>query len=115
MTSMGYVTYSPGMKKTTFDEFWGQLERDVAAKGLEAVAEFERMQHRFHLGAELSVLRHERGLSQQQLAALTKIDQSEISRIERDLGNPTEDTLGRLAAQLGSRLAFVPDREAAPS
>lgn len=112
---MGYDTYASAMKKRTFDEFWNQLEHDVAAKGPGAVAEFERMQHRFHLGAELSVLRHERGLSQQRLAALTKIDQSEISRIERGLGNPTEDTLSRLATQLGARLAFVPDGEAVPA
>ena len=45
------------------------------------------------------MLRKARGISQRQLAEATGINQSEISRIERGVGNPTEDTprrIGRL-------------------
>ena len=99
--------------KTTFEEFWSEIEAAAKAKGPDAVADLERMQHRYRLGAQLSVLRHRRGLSQIQLAAQTGIDQAEISRIERGLGNPTEDTLARLAAALGAELTFVPARSSA--
>ncbi len=41
---------------------------------------------------------------------MTGIDQAEISRIERGVGNPTEDTLEHLGGALGVKLAFVPER-----
>ncbi|MHB8508650.1 MAG: helix-turn-helix domain-containing protein [Candidatus Dormibacteria bacterium] len=43
------------------------------------------------------------------MAEATGIHQSEISRIERGVGNPTEDTLARLGRALGARLAFITD------
>lgn len=94
--------------KTTFEHFWRELEAEARTEGPEAVAELELMAHRFRIGAQLSVLRHRSGLSQTQLAELTGIDQSEISRIERGANNPTEDTLARLARALHAELAVVP-------
>ena len=44
------------------------------------------------------------GLSQKQLAALTGIDQSDISKIERGVSNPSISTLERIANALGGRL-----------
>ncbi|WP_277212705.1 helix-turn-helix transcriptional regulator [Isoptericola croceus] len=60
------------------------------------------------LGAELRAAREAAGLTQVRLAELTAVQQAEVSRIERGLGNPTRDTLLRLAAVLGLRLALVP-------
>lgn len=54
----------------------------------------------------------ERGdLTQQQLAEITGIQQSDISRLENGTGNPSLRTLKRLAAGMGMRLKleFVPN------
>ena len=47
------------------------------------------------------------GLSQKQLAALTGIDQSDISKIERGVANPSVATLDRIAAALGGKLTIT--------
>ena len=44
------------------------------------------------------------GLSQSELAEKTGIDQSDISKIERGLANPSVGTLGRLAEAMGMTL-----------
>lgn len=51
------------------------------------------------------------GLSQTQLAAMTGIDQADISRIERGIANPSVSTLERIANALGEKLVirFVSD------
>lgn len=46
------------------------------------------------------------GFSQKQLAAMTGIDQSDISKIERGIANPSVSTLERIAAALGGRLVI---------
>lgn len=48
--------------------------------------------------------RDKSGLSQKELADLTGIDQSDISKIERGVGNPSVNTLDRIAKALGGRL-----------
>ena len=44
------------------------------------------------------------GISQKQLSALTGIDQSDLSKIERGTANPSVATLERIAAALGGKL-----------
>ena len=46
------------------------------------------------------------GMSQTELAAATGIDQSDISKIERGMANPSVNTLGRIAAALGTQLSI---------
>lgn len=46
-------------------------------------------------------------LSQKQLADLSGIDQSDISKIERGVANPSVMTLERLAKALGGRLSIA--------
>ena len=46
------------------------------------------------------------GISQKQLAALSGIDQSDISRIERGTANPSVATLDRIARALGGQLSI---------
>ena len=46
------------------------------------------------------------GLSQKQLAAITGIDQSDISKIERGVANPSISTLERIAHALGGQLSI---------
>ena len=50
-----------------------------------------------------------RGLSQKQLASLSGIDQSDISKIERGLANPSVSTLNRIANALGGNLSIKID------
>ena len=47
-----------------------------------------------------------RGMSQKQLAAATGIDQSDVSKIERCVGNPSVFTLERIAKALGGQLVI---------
>lgn len=49
------------------------------------------------------------GISQKQLAALTGIDQSDISKIERGVANPSVATLDRIATALGGYLSITID------
>lgn len=73
-----------------------------------ATAVFEsEVEQRARLGATLADVRHERGLTQVELSELTGIQQAEISRIERGVGNPTTTTLLRLSGALGRRLELV--------
>ena len=46
------------------------------------------------------------GLSQKQLAQMTGIDQSDISKIERGTANPSVSTLERIAKALGGKLTI---------
>lgn len=96
---------------STFDDFIQELEAEAEAEGPEAVGQLEQLRHCFQLGGELALRRNEAGWTQRRLAEATWIDQSEISRIERGVGNPTEDTLALMAKALGMRLSLVPDRE----
>ena len=61
----------------------------------------------YRFAMSLVALRESRGLTQDQLAAQTGIDQSDISRIERGSANPTEKTLLRIADALGAELKLV--------
>lgn len=54
----------------------------------------------------MSAARAKAGLSQIELSSETGIDQSDISKIERGVSNPTVETLGRIAAALGGELVI---------
>ena len=54
----------------------------------------------------VSAARAAAGISQKQLAALTGIDQSDISRIERGVANPSVATLERIAKAMGGQLSI---------
>ena len=47
------------------------------------------------------------GLSQKELSQLTGIDQSDISKIERGVANPSVSTLSRIATALGGELVVL--------
>lgn len=63
---------------------------------------------RADLGAQLAIARTQRHLTQPELSAASGIQQSEISRIERGIGNPTATTITRLATALDLRLVLEP-------
>lgn len=62
-------------------------------------------------GAAVSAARAKVGLSQKELSAETGIDQSDISKIERGISNPTVETLGRIAAALDGELVIRIDQQ----
>lgn len=87
---------------------WGDGTRrvyDAASAGFAS-----EVNDRVELGAALAAARRARCLTQPLLSELTGIQQAEISRIERGIGNPTASTLLRLAEALGQRVALVPNR-----
>ena len=56
------------------------------------------------VGDAVSEARANKGLSQKELSDLTGIDQSDISRIERGIANPSVNTLNRIAQALDATL-----------
>ncbi|UFS58433.1 helix-turn-helix domain-containing protein [Subtercola endophyticus] len=84
---------------------WSSDTHDVHAT---TSAEFSaRVSEQVELGAEIASARKALSLSQAALSELCGIQQAEISRIERGVGNPTAATLLRLADALGQRLTLV--------
>ena len=56
------------------------------------------------VGNAVLAARAKAGISQKELANLTGIDQSDISKIERGVANPSVNTLNRIAVALGAQL-----------
>lgn len=59
------------------------------------------------LAQAIASARAQAGLSQTQVAALTGIDQSDLSKIERGVANPSFSTLERIASALGGKLTVT--------
>lgn len=81
---------------------WSREAHDInvaAADYLRALSDAQ-----IEIGRQISEARHARKLSQTQLEELSGVKQSEISRIENGLGNPTEETLVRLTTAMGARV-----------
>jgi transcriptional regulator with XRE-family HTH domain len=96
-----------------FAEYAQQRRARMTANERELVEAFERA---YSLAGQLAQARRSRTLTQQQLAALSGVDQGDISRIERGVLSPTTATLGKLLtslhAQLRLELLPSPDDEA---
>lgn len=59
------------------------------------------------IGNVVSSTRTKRGLSQKELSELTGIDQSDLSKIERGVANPSIGTLSRIAEALDTKLVVT--------
>jgi len=94
-----------------FEELYREIEREAQAEGPAAVAELRALEHHYGLWGELLALRRRRRMTQAELARRSGVPQSEISRIERGVANPTTATLRALVDALGADLQLV-DREA---
>lgn len=91
-----------------FNNLIEEIEAEAKAEGTEA--ELREMRRGFSIANQLMTLRHEKKLTQKQLAQASGIPQSEISRIETGEANPTYATLSALAKPFGVRVGFiVPD------
>ena len=90
--------------------------QDPIAKKMEDPAfreEWEALEPEFQIVRAIIEGREETGLTQAQLAQATGINQANISRLENGTGNPSLQTLKRLAAGMGMKLKleFVPIRD----
>ncbi len=88
----------------TLDEY---IDEYRASADEAEVAQFDEHADAFRLANQVLMARRFIGLTQVQLASLSGIGQSEISRIERGEGNPTVATLSRVGRSLNLNLQFV--------
>jgi len=87
-------------------EKWSAETTDLSLRmGEQLEAEVDRS---LKLGRSIARARTEAKLTQPELAARAGVQQADISRIERGLGNPTRETLIRLASSLGMELTLAP-------
>jgi ribosome-binding protein aMBF1 (putative translation factor) len=82
---------------------WEEVRKEIFTE--EEIAESDL---RVAIIRELIKARRERGISQYQLAESSGVKQSSIARLERGGVNPTIDTLQKILAPLGKKLAIVP-------
>ena len=59
------------------------------------------------VGSAVAAARAKKGLSQKELSDLTGIDQSDLSKIERGIANPSVNTLNRIAQALEADLIIA--------
>ena len=81
------------------------IETETIYDDGETVRKEEIVMHKVSSQA-VAAARAAAGISQKQLAALTGIDQSDISKIERGIANPSVATLDRIANALGGQLTI---------
>ena len=81
---------------------WNELEAEIFTP--EEIAESRA---RVALISSLVEARKAKGLSQQELADLTGVKQPAIARLENGHISPSVDTINKLLAPLGKRLAVV--------
>lgn len=67
----------------------------------------EKTPANIEIGNAVLALRAKSGMSQSDLSVATGIDQSDISKIERGMANPSVSTLKRIAAAMGSNLKIA--------
>ena len=82
-------------------------ELDIAAEELYfngKIIEKKEVGINITIATAVTTARLKKGITQKELAKLTKIHQAEISKIERGIGNPSVKTLDRIAKGLGLKL-----------
>ena len=68
--------------------------------------EWEDMEPEYQIIRAMIEARNEKGLTQQELSAITGITQGDISKLENGTANPSLRTLRRLAEGLGKTLVI---------
>lgn len=87
---------------SNYDEFFNEMMKDPEVK-----KEYDALDPEFQLVREMIKARHEAGLTQQELAERTGIQQANISRIENGNGNPSLATLTKIANGMGKKLVIT--------
>ena len=96
-----------------FDELANEIKKSWSEEATrlyeETTREYrEEVSRRQEIGRACAEARRKKALSQPSLSALSGVRQSDISRIERGLANPTTSTLLRLTHALDCDLVIVP-------
>lgn len=94
---------------TKLDDY---MENEGSPKTPQSAARREVYARAYTLAADLIELRRRLGITQQDLASLSGVAQSEISRIERGVVHPTDTTWARLAAAVDAEIRLVPTAKA---
>lgn len=97
---------------SSFDDFMREILEEAHDGGPNAEAAFFESQQRHWIGQRLFVRRRALGYTERKLAALSGINQADISKIEHAEANPTLDTLVTLAAALRLTLVLEAQHEA---
>lgn len=87
------------MKKTNFDEL-----KELLLKDPETKREYDALEEEYNLISSLIDARNEANITQVELAKRTGINQSNISKIENGTGNPSFNTLQKIARGLNKKL-----------
>ena len=81
------------------------INKEVGTKGTKKRAKFDAGFEAFKLGVLLQQARHEKGLTQEQVADLSGTNKSYISKLEKDLKDVRLSTLQRIITDgLGGEL-----------
>lgn len=93
---------------TKFSDYARELEERSTP---EELAQLNAFRERYRYSAQIRQRRLQLGLSQQQLAERSGVDQAEISRFERGVTSPTELTAVKVASALGAHWELIPDAD----
>jgi DNA-binding XRE family transcriptional regulator len=99
--------YNPSIMSADFSQLIADIEEEAQDEGPQAVRELEQFREEFSLASQLIESRREGKLSQRELAKLSGVPQSEISRIETGASNPTYATITALLRPIGKRIQLV--------
>lgn len=96
--------------ETKFADFVREIEAEAHAEGAAAVEQLEALREHFRVGRKLVQARLAKKLTQKQVASRAKVDQGDLSKIERGLANPTFATLSAVALAVGYEVDVKPRR-----
>jgi DNA-binding phage protein len=95
---------------TKFADFVSKIEAEAKAEGPAAIEQLEAFREHFRVGRKLAQARLARKLTQKQVASSAKVDQADLSKIERGMANPTFATLSAVALAVGYEIDVKPRR-----
>jgi DNA-binding XRE family transcriptional regulator len=96
------------MKKKNLTRLSDFIDEKVGKKGTKKRTQYDRGFETFKLGVLIQQARHEKGLTQEQLAELAGTNKSYISKLEKDLKDVRFSTLQRIIKDgLGGQLQIA--------
>ncbi|HEV2952909.1 MAG TPA: helix-turn-helix transcriptional regulator [Candidatus Dormibacteraeota bacterium] len=90
----------------SFDSYVAELASGLDQNGRELL---EAFRGHYSLASQIIELRKRNHLTQAQLAAQARVNQSDISRLERGTGNASQAALERIARVFRASLGFLPE------
>lgn len=94
------ITHRLSIVTADFKDFYEEIEAKARAESSEAVRDLKAREFKYAMIAAIIARRRELGLTQVDLANVSGVAQTEISRIDRGRKSPTMDTYSKLAAAL---------------